>query len=152
VGTFDHYYNGKDTTFTYESIDFSKIAALPVDEKNIISAPSPNPFHDKTRISIVIPPSYVEAGTQSPMANEFPGRISNATTVSGDAPTNLSIVVYNALGQRIRNLFTGYKYATTYTEEWDGMTNNNIKAPSGVYFIRVTAGPYTQVQKVILVR
>jgi hypothetical protein len=152
VGTFDHFYHGKDTTFTHRSINFEKIAALPVDENNIISAPSPNPFNDKTRISIIIPPSYTEAGTQSPMADEFPGRVSNATAVRGDAPTNVNIVVYNALGQRIRNLYSGYKYATTYTEEWDGMTDNNVKAPSGVYFIRVTAGPYTQVQKVILVR
>jgi hypothetical protein len=151
-GTFNQYYNGKDTTFTYRSIDFEKIAALPVIEQNIISAPSPNPFKDKTRISIIIPPSYTEAGTQSPVANEIPGRVSKASALSGDAPTNVDVVVYNALGQRVRNLYSGWKYATTYTEEWDGMTNNNVKAPSGVYFIRVTAGPYRQVQKVILVK
>lgn len=152
VGIFNQFYNGKDTTFTCRSIDFEKIAALPVADKNIISAPSPNPFKNKTRISIVIPPSYTEAGTRNLAANELPGGMPTAPAVRGDAPTNLNIVVYNALGQRIRNLFSGYKYATTYTEEWDGMTNNNVKAPSGVYFIRVTAGPYTQVQKVILVR
>jgi hypothetical protein len=152
TGTFSEFYNGKDTTFTYRSIDFEKIAALPVSEQDIISAPSPNPFKEKTRISIIIPPSYTEAGTQSPVTGEYPGRISNAPALRGDAPTKVNIVVYNALGQRVRSLFSGWKYATTYTEEWDGLTNNNVRAPSGVYFIRVTAGPFTQVQKVILVR
>ncbi|MFH1755436.1 MAG: T9SS type A sorting domain-containing protein [Candidatus Latescibacterota bacterium] len=152
-GKFTEFYNGKDTTFRFRSIDFEKIAALPVGKTHIISAPSPNPFNHTTRISIIVPPSYVEAGTQSPAAdNDYPGKIANAPGLLGDAPTNISIMIYNALGQRVRLLYSGWKYATTYTEEWDGMNDNNVKVPSGVYFIRVTAGPYTQVQKVILIR
>jgi hypothetical protein len=151
-GTFTVQYHGQDTTITHISNEFEATASLHIDKQNIISAPSPNPFRDKTWVSILVPSSFRESGSQNPQKSSLPGNVSGTPAVQDDVPTNVNVTIYNALGQRIRNLYSGWSYSTVLTIGWDGTNDNNERVPTGVYFLRAKAGPYTQVQKVLIIR
>jgi hypothetical protein len=151
-GTFTFNYRGQDTTITHISNEFEVTASLHIEKQNILSAPSPNPFRDQTWISIRVPTSTREADNQSPDKSGLPGNAARAPALQDDVPTDVNIKIYNALGQRVKNLHSGWSYSTVLTLGWDGTNDNNVRVPSGVYFLRAKAGPYTQVQKVLLIR
>jgi hypothetical protein len=150
-GTFTVSYRGRDTTLTARSSDFEVTACLPINEQCILSAPAPNPFRDHTWVSIRVPALSGEAGASNSKSSG-PNRAPSTPAIQDDVPANVNVTIYNALGQRIKHLYNGWSYSTILTIDWDGTNDNNERAPSGVYFMRVTAGPYTQVQKVLLVR
>ncbi|MFH1755424.1 MAG: FlgD immunoglobulin-like domain containing protein, partial [Candidatus Latescibacterota bacterium] len=151
-GTFTTHYRGKDTTITHISNEFDVTASLRIDKPNILSAPSPNPFRDQTLISVAVPSMQRQGDFQSSQAKGIPGGATKAPAIQDDVPTSININIYNALGQRIKRLHSGYSYSTVLTFKWDGTNDNNEKVPSGIYFLRATAGPYTQVKKVSIVR
>jgi hypothetical protein len=152
VGTFTTTYRGKDTTITHTSDKYNAIGSLPIDSQNILSSPSPNPFRDQTWISISVPRSTRESDFQSANRPGSPGNILRSPAVQDDVPTSVNVVIYNALGQSVKHLHSGWSYHTVLTIPWDGTNDNNDRVPSGVYFLRATAGPYTQVRKVNIVR
>ena len=43
-------------------------------------------------------------------------------------------------------------FSRVETLSWDGTNNRNSPVPSGIYFIRASAGPSTEVKKVVVVR
>jgi hypothetical protein len=151
-GTFTVHFRGRDTTVTHISDEFEVTASLPIENQQIISAPAPNPFCDQTWISVFVPASTREAGFQSSKRSGLPGNISQSPSVHDDIPTSVEISIYNILGQRVKLLHSGWSYATILTIPWDGTNDNNERVPSGVYFLRAKAGPYTQVQKVLILR
>ncbi len=151
-GKFTICYCGKDTTITHVSTMHDAVASLRIDKQNIISAPSPNPFWDKTWISILVPPSSRESDFQTARGNRSPGNVLRSPAVQDDVPTNVDISIYNVLGERVKRLYSGWSYSTILTRDWDGTNDNGERLPSGVYFLRATAGPYTQVRKVSIVR
>jgi subtilisin family serine protease len=85
--------------------------------------PAPNPFNGRTRISYEIP--QVE---------------NNRTT---------EIVVYNAMGQKVRTLVKDVKNTGQHDVYWDGLNSNAKPVASGVYFITMTFGSSKQVKKIV---
>jgi photosystem II stability/assembly factor-like uncharacterized protein len=61
--------------------------------------------------------------------------------------TQVLLKVYNVLGMEIKSLIDKYQSAGEYTTEFDG---NDL--PSGVYLYKMTAGNYTAVKKMILIK
>ncbi len=61
--------------------------------------------------------------------------------------THIRIDILNVLGIRISTLFDGIKIPGTYTVDWDGSS-----MPSGTYYYRLTAGKFTETQKMSLVK
>ncbi len=78
----------------------------------------PNPFNPSTKIVYSIP------------------RISNVT-----------LKVFNILGQQVKTLVNQTQSQGTYT-----VTFNASSLPSGIYFYSIEAGDYTQVKKMILLK
>jgi len=69
-------------------------------------------------------------------------------TEAGD----VSLKIYNILGQEIRNLLYASQAAGTYTIEWDGRDNNGVVAASGIYFYKISVNNFHQIKKLILLR
>ena len=65
---------------------------------------------------------------------------------------NVSLSVYNATGQLVRILAKGVQTAGRHTFVWDGRGFDERKLPSGVYFLRATAGDFTATEKVVITR
>jgi hypothetical protein len=72
------------------------------------------------------------------------------------APSNISLIVYQINGQQIRTLYHGYQEPGMHVQKWDGLLENGLPAPSGVYVCRLTVqndnGSFQQTRKMILNR
>jgi hypothetical protein len=79
----------------------------------------------------------------------------NPTTIVGfslasDGP--VSLCVYNALGQQVRTLASGYTTAGHHTVTWNGRDDRGNAAASGVYMYRLVTGDKVMVKRMTLVR
>ncbi len=70
---------------------------------------------------------------------------------------NVTIEIYNALGQLIRTLDLGYKYSGKYLSvnkaaHWDGRNSNGEYVSSGIYFYKLKAGDFVVAGKMIALK
>jgi flagellar hook assembly protein FlgD len=65
---------------------------------------------------------------------------------------DVTIRIYDMLGQEVRVLFAGYVERGTYTLQWDGLNDKGEKMSSGSYLYRMTAGEFVQSKKMILMK
>lgn len=79
----------------------------------------------------------------------YPNPFNPATTISYAVPqrTNVNIKVYNITGKEITTLVNEVKEAGAHTVNF-----NAENLSSGIYFYRVTAGQFTTVRKMILIK
>jgi hypothetical protein len=61
----------------------------------------------------------------------------------------VSIVVYNALGQKVRTLVNGPLAAGKHMARWDGRDDAGRSVSSGVYFCKMRAGTYAKSVKML---
>jgi hypothetical protein len=98
-------------------------------------------------------PSAVGTGQTVPVEyalhQNYPNPFNPTTTVKFAVakPGNVTIAVYNMLGQKVATLVNGYYQPGSYAATWDasGMA-------SGVYFYKIVAGDFTAVKKMTLLR
>lgn len=74
--------------------------------------------------------------------------IAFALPVSG----RVSLVVYDALGRRVRVFLDGKLEAGAQRVRWDGRDGAGRPLPSGVYFLRLEAGKTALTKKMVLIR
>lgn len=88
------------------------------------------------------------------LAQNFPNPFNPATSiayrVSVAGPVEL--VVYDALGQRVRALVAAEQVPGRYTSQWDGRDDSGRVVTSGVYFYQLRAGAYRQTRKLMLLK
>ena len=83
------------------------------------------------------------------LSENFPNPFNPTTTISYALPTraNVSLRIFNLLGQEIATLENGQKEAGNYSVEW-----NALKVSSGVYFYQLDAGGLLQTKKLLLLK
>ena len=64
----------------------------------------------------------------------------------------ISLTIYNALGQQIRGLAGGRFLAGQYERMWDGRDDAGQRVAAGIYFYRLQAGPRREQRPLLLVR
>ncbi len=84
----------------------------------------------------------------------FPNPFNPSTVISYQLPVNsqVSLKIYNLLGQEVRTLVNGYETAGTKQITWDGKDNHGNTVSSGVYIYRLQAGKYCQTRKCLLIK
>jgi hypothetical protein len=70
--------------------------------------------------------------------------------------SGVSISIYSATGQMVKNLDLGYRKAGSYISRdsaayWDGTTETGERVPSGVYFYNIQAGTYSATKKMTII-
>ena len=88
------------------------------------------------------------------MAN-YPNPFNAETVVQFELPQagEVELMVYNALGQRIRRLATAFLPAGAHRAHWDGRDEAGREAASGVYLVVASAPPDMRgAQRVLLLR
>jgi flagellar hook assembly protein FlgD len=68
------------------------------------------------------------------------------------ATSDVSVKIYNMLGQEVRNLFTGTMDRGTKSIEWYGRDNLGRSMSTGTYIYRMVAGSFVESKKMVLVK
>jgi Secretion system C-terminal sorting domain len=79
----------------------------------------------------------------------YPNPFNPSTTISYDVPVKaqVTVVIYNVLGEKIATLVDGVKNTGSYLTVFNGS-----RFASGVYFCRMTAGQYTFTRKLMMLK
>ncbi len=88
----------------------------------------PNPFNPATNILFDIPP------------------------LRGSGFIDITLVIYDSLGQLIKTLYKDKLSPGSYEVQWDGRTNLGNLVPSGIYFAMFNADGFSQTRKLVLVK
>lgn len=62
-----------------------------------------------------------------------------------------TVEVLTTTGQIIRRLFDGNASAGRQSTVWDGLGDNGLRVPAGVYFMRITAGDQKRAEKIVVI-
>ncbi len=70
-----------------------------------------------------------------------------------EAKADINLSVYNKVGMKVANIFTGRKKQGTHSVNWYGMSSSSQPLPDDIYFISLKKGKKEQlVRKVVLLR
>ncbi len=106
----------------------------------------------------------IEVPTKYDLAQNFPNPFWSAatsrfagnpeTSIKYQVPvrTNVSLRVYNALGQEVRTLVNTLQDAGVYRAVWDGKDNNGRQLTTGIYLVRLEAGDFVMTRKMAMVK
>lgn len=83
------------------------------------------------------------------LSQNYPNPFNPNTEIEYDLPksTFVKLTIYDVLGNEVKTLVNEKQNAGSYNVEFDGS-----KLPSGVYFYKITAGDFTAVKKMVLVK
>jgi hypothetical protein len=84
----------------------------------------------------------------------FPNPFNPSTKIEFQVPSasDVSIIIYDMLGQEIKSLFNEQVVPGRYTLEWDGSNSFGTQMSSGIYIYRMTAGSFVEAREMILIK
>jgi len=84
----------------------------------------------------------------------YPNPFNPTTTIKYQLPqrTEVSLKIYNLLGQLVRTLVDEKQMAGNYSVIWDGKNDKNRVVSSGLYFYTLRTKDFVQSRKMILIR
>lgn len=104
---------------------------------------------EQETISASIPEEYT-------LGQNYPNPFNPATTIEFGVPegivNNVTLRIYNTLGQTVTVLMNGQLPPGRHTIVWNGRDNLNRQVSSGVYFYQLKAGTHSEVKKMILMK
>ncbi len=83
----------------------------------------PNPFNPNTRIELALPQAC-----------------------------QVTLEIFNVLGQKVRTLVNGQMSAGNHSVEWNSTDDRGRQVSSGIYLYRLTAGDYLETRKMVLLK
>jgi flagellar hook assembly protein FlgD len=88
------------------------------------------------------------------LSNNYPNPFNPSTKIQFAVPSeqNISLVIYNILGQRVRTLVQGVRPVGQYTVTWDGKDEAGRTVESGVYICRLETGSIALVKKMLMLK
>jgi hypothetical protein len=88
------------------------------------------------------------------LSNPVPNPFTNHVAISYGLPISvqISLKIYNCLGQVVKTLEDGIIEPGIYKAVWNGTDNLNRKVSAGIYFYRFTSDEYTSTKKMVIVR
>lgn len=94
------------------------------------------------------------APTQYSLQQNYPNPFNPTTTIDYTlAKTGfVSIKIYNILGQLVRTLVEANQTQGLHSIVWDGRNDAGIALPSGIFFLQMQSGAFSQVRKLVLMK
>lgn len=89
------------------------------------------------------------------LLQNFPNPFNASTLISYQLPQTgeVTLTIYNILGQKVRIFQPGKQSAGSYSINWDGSNQEGSQVSSGIYFYRLRAGDsFNQVRKMTLIK
>jgi hypothetical protein len=84
----------------------------------------------------------------------YPNPFNPDTYIEYALPTDcqVTLVIYNILGQRIRTLINSHQTAGFKSVRWDGKDNSGNQVSAGVYFYSIKTDNFIQTKKMLLLK
>ena len=88
------------------------------------------------------------------LAQTYPTPFNPTTTIAFELArrSEVTLSIYNVLGQQLAVLLDQSLSPGSYDVVWNGITDRQREAASGVYFYRLTAGEFSESKKMVLLR
>lgn len=144
-----------DTTVTDTSVRPSLLAAgsdyywhvMAFNSDDSGSYTAPDSFTTGSEITDVRQSIKIPAGFS--LSQNYPNPFNPTTRIDYSIAkrSHVTLEVFNVLGEKVATLFSGEEQPGKYSADFDGSS-----LPSGVYFYRLTAGNFTSVKKLMLVK
>jgi hypothetical protein len=92
--------------------------------------------------------------TSYELGQNYPNPFNPETTIkySVAEKTQVRIEVYNITGQLIKTLFHAYQTPGKYSIQWNGKDMKGNAVASGMYFVKMKAGSFENIRKMVLIR
>jgi len=88
------------------------------------------------------------------LKNAYPNPFNPSTNFKYGLPkdSEVKITIFDIKGSKVKTLINSSKKAGWYDIQWYGTNEQNIKVSSGMYLYKMSAGNFTQVKKILLIR
>lgn len=88
------------------------------------------------------------------LSQNYPNPFNPSTTIRYEIPktSQVTITVYNLLGEKIKTLINEEKEAGFYSVFWNGQNEAGIKMPSGLYFYQMESDGFSRTCKMLLTK
>jgi hypothetical protein len=92
--------------------------------------------------------------TEFALLQNFPNPFNPETTISYNLSESgdVSLQIYNVVGQVVRTLVAERQSAGRYEVRWTGSDDRGVPVSSGIYFYKITAGKNQDVRKLMLLK
>jgi hypothetical protein len=99
-------------------------------------------------------PEYRITNYEFKLCQNTPNPVSNLTNINYQIakPGNVSLKIYNTLGQLVNTLADGYKQPGMYSATWNGKDNSGRIAANGVYIYRLESGDFKTVKRMLVIK
>jgi photosystem II stability/assembly factor-like uncharacterized protein len=84
----------------------------------------------------------------------YPNPFNPSTTITYALAhaADIELTIFNALGQHVRTLASGYQSTGAHSLSWDGRDDHGRQLGSGIYYYRLAAGEMVQCRRMLLLR
>ncbi len=88
------------------------------------------------------------------ISQNYPNPFNLSTTIRYTLParSQVTISIYNVMGQKVNTIVEGSKSAGSHTVYWDGADKAGKVVSSGVYFYRLQAGDFVESKRMLLLK
>ena len=95
-----------------------------------------------------------ELPTEFSLSQNHPNPFNPHTIIDYALPQDaeVSLVIYNVLGQKVKTLVNEFQTAGFQGAEWDGTDDRGHVSASGIYFYKLNAGDFTQTRKMVMLK
>jgi hypothetical protein len=111
-------------------------------------------FFNNRAIPTTVENSDFAAPSESMLFPNYPNPFNPSTMLTYSLATKgqVTLSIYNLLGQKIRSLMDEVKGAGVYSLSWSGTDDDGKQVGSGVYFVRMTTENIVRTQKIIFMK
>ena len=92
--------------------------------------------------------------TKFTLQQNYPNPFNPVTNITYDIPeaTDVTLEIYNVMGQRVRTLAQGNHEPGRYQIVWSATNDIGQALSSGMYIYRIQAGDFVSVKKLVLMK
>ncbi|MCB0280864.1 MAG: T9SS type A sorting domain-containing protein, partial [Calditrichaeota bacterium] len=88
------------------------------------------------------------------LAQNYPNPFNPVTTIKYQLKenTDVQLLIFNTLGQKVKTLVNAYQSANSYEVLWNGSNDNGRKVASGIYFYKLITANKVLTKKMVLIK
>jgi hypothetical protein len=148
-GLAEYNQTGRTLHVAFARLESSVVELFQID----VSSGAPTVLSGQMNEGIALDPRSIRPLEMS-LGQNYPNPFNPSTTIrySVAEGADVSVLVYDVLGQQVRTLVAERRAAGRHTVVWDGHDDSGRSVASGVYVIRMKAGDFVGNNRVMLIR